>query len=268
MNDVGRARMVDVLLPGRSRNIADTCDPERPTCPSLLVRRVADHVGLDGSQSVLDLGTGTGLLAIDFARYARRVVGIDPEPEMLRIARQRAERAGIAIEFIAGTLDEADARLGRFRLVTIGRAFRWADRSRTLHTLDMLVDAAGGVALFGETYPSVPANAWQPAFQAILDNYGTASLARERRQRHQNHEAVLLDSKFCHLERIAILEPRRTSIEQMVLRASSIGRTWQERRESRLDDMAHEVRSVLAPYAVDGMISEVLEGTALIARRR
>ena len=50
--------------------------------------------------------------------------------------------------------------LGRFKLVTIGRAFHWMDRPATLGLLDALVEAGGAVALFGETYPDVAENAW------------------------------------------------------------------------------------------------------------
>ena len=41
----------------------------------------------------------------------------------------------------------------------------------------------------------------------------------------------------------------------------------QGRPGSRLKDMALEVRDALQPYATDGHLPEVLEGTALIARR-
>ena len=53
----------------------------------------------------------------------------------------------------------------------------------------------------------------------------------------------------------------------MVDRALSFAKAWQGRAGSRLDDLASDVRTVLAPYVVDGAINEVLEGTALIARR-
>ncbi len=42
------------------------------------------------AERAVDLGCGTGTLAVLLARGRREVIGIDPDPEMLRVARQRA----------------------------------------------------------------------------------------------------------------------------------------------------------------------------------
>jgi len=70
--------MSDVMFPGRFRDLANYYTTGRPTYPRLLARRVADLVGLNGSQTVLDLGTGPGFLAIDFHPFAGKVIGVDP----------------------------------------------------------------------------------------------------------------------------------------------------------------------------------------------
>ena len=123
------------------------------------------------------------------------------------------------------------------------------------------------MVLFQESYPVVPLNDWQPSFQEIIDYYGADDPARDRTQSNKNHEAVLLESSFNHLERIAVIELRHTSIEHLVDRALSFARAWQGRPGSRLKDMALEVRDAVTPYAKDGQVAEVIEGTALIARR-
>lgn len=259
--------MSDVLFPGRFRELADFYTTGRPTYPRLLARRVAALVGLDGSQTVLDLGTGPGFLAIDFHPFAGEVIAVDPEPEMLNAARRNAAKAGVKIEFVPGSSADLGPQFGYLHLVTIGRAFHWMDRPRTLEQLDMLIEPTGGVALFQESYPEVPVNDWHPSFQAILDYYGAGDPARDRTHGNKDHETVLLTSAFSHLERIAVLERRSTSIERLVDRSLSYARAWEGRPGSRLKDMALEVRDALEPYATNGYVSEVLEGTALIARR-
>jgi SAM-dependent methyltransferase len=195
------------------------------------------------------------------------VLAVDPEPAMLRVARANAERAGKAVGFIQGSAADLGPQFGALYLVTIGRAFHWMDRSKTLAELNKLIARGGAVALFQDSYPVVPVNDWHPSFQGILDYYGANDPARERTHNNKNHEAVLLDSSFSHLERVAVLEPRLTSVEHIVDRALSFARAWQGKPGSRLKDMALEVRDALEPYAEDGMVAEIIEGTALIARR-
>ena len=54
----------------------------------------------------LDIGCGTGFLALQLARLGHRVVGIDAAQEMLALARAKATRDGL---FYSATFDQADA---------------------------------------------------------------------------------------------------------------------------------------------------------------
>ncbi len=241
----------------------------RPTYPPLLSRRVAASVGVGKLDRVLDLGTGPGFLAIDFAPLVQTVTAIDPATEMLGIASENAARAGVDnIRVLRGASYDIGPELGRFKLVTIGRAFHWMDRVQTLKVLDALVERTGAVTLFGESYPDVPANAWHREFQAIVDSYSSADPARPQIRERATNEAVLLDSAFGHLERISVLERRGTPIERFVDRALSFASTWAGRPGSREQDLALEIRAAIGEHAdAQGLVHEVIEGHALIARR-
>ncbi len=256
-----------VLFPGRFRRLADVYARGRPPYPVLLARRVAAFLGLDGSQDVLDLGTGPGFLALDFHPFARRVIAVDPEPEMLRVAAEIAHRKGTDIEFIEGSSATIGPDLGRFRAVTIGRAFHWMDRPATLDALDTIIEPGGAVVLFSDSYPAVPVNAWHSKFRKILDAYAVDDPAREVLTRGKDHEAVLLISAFSHLERISVLERRATPLESMVVRALSFARAWDGRPGPRAERLAQDIRAALTPFLADGALNEIIEGTALIARR-
>jgi ubiquinone/menaquinone biosynthesis C-methylase UbiE len=52
---------------------------------------------------VLDLGCGDGRLALGVAPYARRVDGIDPDPDAIAAAKRNARKAGVRnVRFAAG----------------------------------------------------------------------------------------------------------------------------------------------------------------------
>jgi SAM-dependent methyltransferase len=61
--------------------------------------------------TVLDVGTGTGRIALALAPLCRRVVGIDREPEVIDEARRRAHDAGLDnAEFMVVDADAVDYR--------------------------------------------------------------------------------------------------------------------------------------------------------------
>jgi SAM-dependent methyltransferase len=199
-----------------------------------------------------------------------QVVAIDPEPEMLRIAQEEAGRAGRAIDFRQGSSSELGPDLGHFRLVTIGRAFHWMDRPDTLRRLDQLVDPDGAVVLFGDDHPAVPDNRWLAAFEQLIDRYAAINPVGARHQSADwvRHEASLLDSPFACLERLGVIERRQTPLEHFVDRALSLSIVSRDRIGARADDLADEVRGVMAPFAVTGTVVEVVESQALLARRQ
>ena len=68
--------------------------------------------------AVLDVGCAVGLLAEELARGGGTVAAIDVAPENIRVARAHAERAGLAIDYRQGTLEDAMGAAERFDLVT------------------------------------------------------------------------------------------------------------------------------------------------------
>jgi 2-polyprenyl-3-methyl-5-hydroxy-6-metoxy-1,4-benzoquinol methylase len=56
------------------------------------------ELGADKAKRVLDIGCGTGRHAIELAKRGYRVAGIDLSEAQLRLARQKAAAAGVAID--------------------------------------------------------------------------------------------------------------------------------------------------------------------------
>lgn len=76
------------------------------------------HEASSKGQAVLELGCGTGRVTIPMAQAGADVTGLDSAPAMLDIARAKAERAGVEIEWVEG--DMAGFEIGaRFGLVVI-----------------------------------------------------------------------------------------------------------------------------------------------------
>jgi ubiquinone/menaquinone biosynthesis C-methylase UbiE len=74
-----------------------------------LRQRTATLASLQNGDAVLDVGCGTGTLALEVARrvgQAGRVVGIDPGAEQIARARAKAARRNAPIEFQVGVIEQ------------------------------------------------------------------------------------------------------------------------------------------------------------------
>lgn len=60
-----------------------------------VIDTLAAQIGLDGSQTVVDVGTGTGFVAAGLAPHAHKILAFDNSPAMLDVARRNLSELGI-----------------------------------------------------------------------------------------------------------------------------------------------------------------------------
>ena len=133
--------------PGRTidwgRTSADY-DAHRPGPPE----RLYDLLGALGigrpGQRVLDLGTGTGLLARALARRGARVCGTDVAANQVEAARAAAARDGLDIEFRVAPAEACPYPDGSFDVVTASQCWMYFDAPRACAEARRVL-AAGGV---------------------------------------------------------------------------------------------------------------------------
>jgi ubiquinone/menaquinone biosynthesis C-methylase UbiE len=75
---------------------------------------VVGHVAPRPDEVVVDVGCGTGSLALRLrhVRPEARIVGVDPDPDVLAVARRKADAAGVALEWRVGMGDALEAVVG------------------------------------------------------------------------------------------------------------------------------------------------------------
>lgn len=78
-------------------------DEAYQTCVSYIV----EHAPIGREDTVVDVGTGTGIVALELASTCERVLGRDINDEWLRYARQKAEESGVEnVSFDHGSFRE------------------------------------------------------------------------------------------------------------------------------------------------------------------
>jgi ubiquinone/menaquinone biosynthesis C-methylase UbiE len=186
-----------------------------------------EKFGLDGSGRLLDLGCGTGHLAIPLSRYFQEVIGMDPEPEMLTEAARLSNGMGISnIRWLTGgsfDLARMKNELGAFRLVSIGSAFHWMDRDATLDLLADMVEPSGGIAVIGTSSVATiwgGEERWQKVVKAVIQKW----LGTERRagadatysHPSERHETVIARSAFGSTHQVEIKRNRLMTVDDIL----------------------------------------------------
>ena len=101
--------------------------------------------------TVLDVGCGTGKVAAALARRGAAVLGVDPDPRMAAVARNR----GVPTEIAA--FEEWDDSGRRFDLVTCGHAWHWVRPDVGIDKVADVLVAGGTFARFWNYHAVEPA---------------------------------------------------------------------------------------------------------------
>jgi SAM-dependent methyltransferase len=104
----------------------------RPGPPESFYRRLlALDVGLRG-QRILDLGTGTGALARQFAKQGAVVAGIDISGEQIQAAKALATVEGSSIDFQVAPAEEVPFPDGSFDVITANQCWLYFDKEKAI----------------------------------------------------------------------------------------------------------------------------------------
>lgn len=240
---------------GRFASTVAYYESARPPYGAAFFAAVAERLGLDRSQRLLDIGAGPGILAIGFAPYCREVIGVDPEPAMVEAARAAAERAGVAVTFVEGRFEDVAPSLGIFDVVTIGRAIHWLDPEPARTALDHALAPRGRVLVCGASSAKDGRNAWLEAFNAVRDRWKGERPARD-------HHTFFADGRFAAAGTIRVEGTYAVPVERLVERVLSMSTSSSERIGGEVPAMKSAMREALATFAADGVIEDIVEARA------
>jgi SAM-dependent methyltransferase len=255
---------------GRFATVASLYEELRPPYPPQFFRTVAEKLNLSRQHSLIDLGTGPGLLALGFAPYVGRVVGVDPEPAMLDAARQAAARASCALDLIEGKAEDLPADIGPFDIVTIGRALHWMDRDAMPALFERLVAQDGTIAVCSSGSARDGRNPWLDHYTAARRAWsddGLWSEAAKGEQAHRDLADLLANTRFHVTDVIKVETQQEIRASDLARRVLTFSSSSLQVLGDRTDEMLRDVEARLASHGRDGLLSEIVVSVAQVARR-
>ena len=123
----------------------------------------------DGQRG-LDLGTGTGTLALGLASRGLDVIGLDIAPELLDVARRAAIDRGLCVRFIEGKAEATGQKESRFDLVTAGQCWWWFDSDRATAEAMRVLAPGGRVLICSLSYLALAGNVAGRTEDLILEH--------------------------------------------------------------------------------------------------
>jgi len=130
----------------------------RPGFPESFFDRLVHNRWIRAGQRALDLGTGTGSLALGFAARGLEVTGIDIAPELLEVARQAAVDRGLSAHFIEGRAEATGQDDAGFDLVSAGQCWWWFDTDTTITEVNRILTPGGRLLICDFSYLPLPGN--------------------------------------------------------------------------------------------------------------
>ncbi|GIJ24239.1 methyltransferase domain-containing protein [Micromonospora lutea] len=187
---------------GFSGEVARHYAPYRRGYPPEVLDAIVGAFGLSANDTVVDLGCGTGQLSLPLTARVGAVVGVDPEPDMLALARRAATKGGNSnATWLLGT-DRDLPRLSRLLgdrtvgAVTIAVAIHFMDRDTLFRAARPLLRPGGGIAVITNgTSLWLPDAAWsrtlRECLETLLGHPVTATCQTDEAGRQRNRDALV-----------------------------------------------------------------------------
>jgi SAM-dependent methyltransferase len=247
----------------------------RRDVPEAVVQAVVERAGAGPGDLGVDVGSGTGQLAVPLARRIGTVLAVETEPAMLALLRARSQDDGLGnlLCLLAADTDlsAVAAAVGESRcsVVTVANALHWMDGAVFFDAAHRLLRPGGVLAVVTHGVPLwLGDTPWARALRRFLGTWLGSDVGsscstdvatlRERR-------AGLVRAGFSEVELIEQDGDAPVDVDYV------LGHFYSAMSEEhvparRRDEFEDGIRSVLEPFAGSALVEQV-PVTVLLGRR-
>jgi SAM-dependent methyltransferase len=190
------------LAPG----FAEHYDENRPAAPAAIVELALALSAECPPALVVDLGCGTGLSTRIWGPHAGEVVGVDPNPEMLRVASERTRAPNV--RYVHAAAQATGLRGDAAAVVTASQSLQWMAPEPTFAEICRLLRPGGVFVAYA--YESLltpffePEEAWAQVRERVGRERDRRGLERELRRWSVSLERLSDAGCFEHVRELTL----------------------------------------------------------------
>lgn len=257
------------------RGTAPDYDRYRPPYPAALFEDLRARLPISGTGRLLDLGCGTGQVALALAGSFTDVVAVDQEDETVAFGRAKANELGVTnTRFVAASAELVEVE-GPFELIAMGNSFHRMNRVAVAErAVDTWLAPAGGIALLwggGPTEGDLPVQ--RALRQAVVDWITELDVADrvpagwEREMRELTHEQVLEQAGLDYLGKFEYLVEQTWTLEHFAGYQYSTSLLSRATLGGRVPEFEHDLEERLQPFAEQGTFELAISFAYELARK-
>ncbi|HJB25393.1 MAG TPA: class I SAM-dependent methyltransferase [Firmicutes bacterium] len=131
--------------------LAEIYHSARPAMPDFPIQIIRRYLG-NSPDTIVDLGCGTGLSTVVWQQYGNRIIGIDPNQEMLEIAKSAFP---CGLEFRKGSSGNTGLKKESVDVVVCSQSFHWMEPVSSLQEISRILKPGGVFAIIDYDWPPV-----------------------------------------------------------------------------------------------------------------
>jgi trans-aconitate methyltransferase len=246
----------------------------RPGIPAEVAAVLDQATRPRSPRRLLDIGTGTGLVAEALLEHFDDIIAIDNDADMLKAAEAALRPAlseGSGLLLVESTAEEFTPPVGwQADLVTICRAFHWLDQAAVLTLLDAQVAPDGAVAIFGDNSFWAAGSPWKEAVRSVIQDF----LGEQRRagtgtfnHHDRPYSEIMEESPFNQVDEIRVPVQRTWTADSILGYLSSTSFAAPHLFGERLEKFETAARAKLDEFSDGDAFVEDNEFLIRIGRR-
>lgn len=246
----------------------------RPFYPEPIIRDIVRSLHLTKEDRVIDVGSGTGQLAIQIAKYVKEVFAVEPDKDMIREGKKFCRKHHVHnIRWLRLRAEDLGQQknLGKFKLASFGTSLHWMDEIRVLKSLDPLITEDGGVVITGSWALWSKPTSYEKKIKLLIQKY----LGKRRRagsgtfrRRKDSHSDVLKRSPFSQIRFKRYVAKRKWSSAEIIGQLYSTSFANKAVLGDKRKNFEKDLRALLKILRPSGVFTRREPYDTIFARRR